>query len=191
MYHFAKRNFLSLWIIIWVLLIVLTVGAQEKAEFRAQEPALITSAGQSADVLMVKLLADKAGIHFLFDKTASAEMVDSVQSVILVCGGSSKGLGAARIDKEDELNRVKSILAAAKKQKKQIIAIHVGGKSRRGKLSDFFNQPVAEAVNIMIVVKEGDHDNFFSQIAAEKKIPIRIPDKIVTVQEILKEIYGK
>ncbi|HFE63806.1 MAG TPA: hypothetical protein ENK14_05230, partial [Caldithrix sp.] len=83
---------------------------EKQSGFHAEEPVLITSAGQSADVLMVKLLAQKAGLKFIFEKLATPGMVDSVKSVILVCGGSSKGLGAARIDKEQEFKRIQNIL---------------------------------------------------------------------------------
>jgi len=97
-------------------------------DFTAQEPVLISSSGQSADVLMVKVLSEKAGLKYIFDKTASPELVDSVKSVILVTGGSTKGLGAANIDKEAEYNRVEEIIAAARKNNFPIITFHVGGK---------------------------------------------------------------
>jgi hypothetical protein len=169
----------------------IVVLAQEKASFTANEPVLITSAGQSADVLMVKILSEKAGVDYLFRKTASDAQLDSVKSVIIVTGGSSKGLGAASIDKEQELERVKRLMRKANEKKLPLIGIHVGGKSRRGELSDYFNIPVAEKVDHLIVVKEGDHDSFFSQLGEKRHITVQLPEKINEIQSLLTEIYGK
>ena len=75
---------------------------------------------------------------------------------------------------------------------KSVICVHVGGQSRRGKLSDYFNKPVAENSDMIIVVKEGDsEDNYFSNTAKEKNIPIEIPEKIINITDIFKKIYGK
>jgi len=177
---------------IFLLIFLPLIGfTQEETFFSAKDPALITSAGQSADVLMVKILSDKAGVSYKFEKTATVALLDSVNSVIIVSGGSSKGLGAASIDKEEELERVKNLMRAAKEKKLPIIQVHVGGKSRRGELSDYFNKPVAENADHLIVVKEGDHDAFFSQIAKDRKIGIQLPEKINDIQGILQDIYGK
>ncbi|UCF65689.1 MAG: hypothetical protein JSW33_07605 [bacterium] len=186
-------NFLRLAVSIILLIVFVPLRgfSQEPVSFTATDPVLITSAGQSADVLMVKILSDKAGISYKFEKTAAVNLLDSVKSVIIVSGGSSKGLGAASIDKEEELERVKTLVSAAKENKLPIIGIHVGGKSRRGELSDYFNKPVAENADHLIVVKEGDHDAFFSQIAKDHKIGIQLPEKINDIQGILQVIYEK
>ena len=140
---------------------------------------------------MVKILAQKSALDFKLDKVASPEMVDSVQSVILVCGGSTKGLGAAKIDKEQEYERVRKLIDRAKSKKTTVILVHVGGKSRRGALSDYFNQLVAENADHMIVVQSGNEDGYFSEMADKLGIGIDLPDKIAAVQEVLEKIYQK
>lgn len=169
------------------------LNAQTEAEkaFKAQEPVLITSIGQSADIIMVKILAKKAGLQFEVDKTAKPEKADSCKTLIVVCGGSTKGLGAAKIDKEDEYARAEAVIKRAKKNKAAILAVHLGGKSRRGALSDYFNKLGAENADHIIVVKSGDADGFFANIAKEKGIGIDTSDKIVSIQAILKDIFDK
>jgi hypothetical protein len=186
-------SFLRLFLSACLFLLFLLTGiqAQDTLLFHAKQPVLITSAGQSSDVLMIKILAQQAGVSFKYDKIASPTMLDSVKSVIIVSGGSSKGLGEASIDKEQELQRLKDIIARAKKDTLPIIGIHVGGKSRRGELSDYFNKPVAENADYLIVVKEGDYDSFFSKIADQRKIGISLPEKINDIRGILQEIYEK
>ena len=170
--------------------ILLTTGFSQENEFSASEPVLLTSAGQSADILMARILLQKAGLDFIMDKTAAVQKLDSVRSVIVVTGGSTKGLGAAKIDKEGEYQRVETLLTAAEKNNLPVIVMHLGGKSRRGALSDYFNQLSAEHAHYLIVVEGGDEDGFFSTIAAEKKITIDKADKIANVSNILKKIYG-
>ena len=175
------------WIISLLLFLTSLIYGQE---FKAEQPVLITSAGQSSDVLMGKILAGKARLDFLFNKTAQVASLDSVKSIIIVSGGSVKGMGAAGIDKDQELKRVKSLLTVAKKSQQPIIGMHLGGKSRRGSLSDEFNRIVAENSSYLIVVKEGDEDGFFTGIAKEKKFVCEHVDNIVSVQQSLERIFG-
>ncbi|MBN1408188.1 MAG: hypothetical protein JW956_10380 [Calditrichaceae bacterium] len=174
-----------------LLLSMSLIFAQEAPAFRAEEPVLISSAGQSADVLMAKILAGKAGIEFELDKMADAKKLEGIKSLILVSGGSTKGLGAAKIDKEQEYERVEDLIKAAKKLDVKIILLHVGGKSRRGPLSDYFNQLVAENADHMVVVVSGNDDGYFTKIAKDKQIDLELPEKIVAIQDILKVIYAK
>jgi hypothetical protein len=187
-----KRFFL--FYLLSIILLLSLNGISQSADssrFVAQEPVLITSSGQSADVLMLKVLSEKAGLKYVFDKTASPDMVDSVKSVILVTGGSTKGLGAANIDKEAEYKRVEEIITRARKDKLPVITFHVGGKSRRGTLSDYFNKLAAENADYLVVVAGGDEDGFFSSIAKEKNIPMESPEKIASIQEILERMFQK
>ena len=162
-----------------------------QSKFSAEQPVLITSAGQSADILMVNILAKKSSLDYTLNKTAAPESADSVKSIILVCGGSTKGLGAAKIDKEQEYERAEKLIQRAKKNNIPVIMIHVGGKSRRGALSDYFNKLGADNADHMIVVKSGDEDGFFSKIAEEKGISIDLSEKIKAIQDILESIYAK
>ncbi len=172
-----------------ILFILTTVAAA--SDFHAKQPMLITAAGQSQDVTMVKILAQKAGLKFAFDKLAKPDQLKDHATLVLVTGGSTKGLGAANIDKDQELARVNSLIKVAREAKMNIITMHVGGPSRRGKLSDEFNKVTAENADCLIIVKSGDEDQLFSKIAEGKKIPIFLIDKIIDAGDILKEIFAE
>ena len=172
-----------------IVIILIIVNLSLASEFKAKQPILITSAGQSADGLMVKILAQKAGLRFTFDKLAKKEALKDYTTLILVSGGSTKGLGAANIDKDRELSRIQDLIKAARKAKMSIITMHVGGKARRGKLSDTFNSLTAENGDCLIIVKQGDEDKLFSKIAGKKKIPIFLIDKIVDASDVIKGIF--
>jgi len=119
-----------LFAIIVFLCFVTTLGFA--SDFKAEQPFLITAAGQGPDVTMVKVLAQKHNLKFTFDKLAKPENLKDHPTLIIVTGASTKGLGAANIDKEQELARVQAIVKAAKEAKMKIITMHVGGISRRG-----------------------------------------------------------
>ncbi len=173
-----------------IALICFLIAGLNGADFSAEQPILITSAGQSADILMVKLLAQKAGLDFTLDKLATADSVANYKSLIIVSGGSTKGLGAAKIDKDDEIKRVELLVKAAKENKIPIVTMHIGGKARRGNLSDEFNHVAAQAASCLVVVESGDYDGYFTKIAEANKIPISKIVKIIATQVVLEEIFS-
>ena len=169
---------------------VFSVSAQE-AKFSAKEPALLTTAGQSADLNMAKVLLDRNKVALKVAPLAGADDLKDVGSLIIVIGGSTKGLGAAGINADKEMARVEQLIARAAAQKIPIIGMHIGGKARRGELSDKFVELVAPKSAFLMVVKEGDSDGYFSNVMADKKIAGRIVDKLGELQEPIKTIYGK
>ena len=179
----------KIFLIIFAVLII--VNLVYASDFKAKQPIVITSAGQSADCIMVKILAQKANLQFTFDKLAKNETLKGNSTLIIVSGGSLKGLGAANIDKEQELTRVQNLIKTAKALKMPIITMHVGGQDRRGKLSDSFNSVTAENADCLIVVRGGDKDQLFSKIAEKKKIPIFLIDKTLEAGDVIKDIFSE
>jgi hypothetical protein len=178
--------------LIFILMIIFCRAQDaQKNDLSFQEPVLITSAGQSSDVLMAQVLAGKINLQIDFQKQVQSDQIDSAKSIIIVCGGSVKGMGAAGIDKDAEYGRVERILKRARELKIPVIGMHVGGKSRRGALSDYFNKLVADYADYLIVVKEGNEDKFFTKIADTRNIPCDIVDKIISIQDNLKTLYKK
>jgi len=151
-----------------------------KAPF-ASLPALLTSVGQSADIEMVKVLLGRSKLVHTLDGTikASGLAAAKAKTLILAIGGSSKGLGAAGISAESELERTKALLAEAKKLGMKIIGVHVGGEARRGELSDKFIAAALPSCDYVIVVAEGDQDGLFEKLCGTK-IPL---DKVKKIAE--------
>lgn len=153
------------------------------------EPILLTSCGQSADVLMMKTLLTKDSLAFTYLPQATAADVGGIGSVIIVVGGSSKGMGAAKISEADETARITALLDSAETSGIPIIAVHMGGLSRRGALSDPFNRLGARRAAHIIVVKGGNDDGFFTAIAAEKDVPLDTLKNALEVAPLIKRIY--
>jgi len=155
------------------------------------EPVLISPAGQSAEGFMVRTMCTKGGINATLMTLADADSLDGFKTLIFVAGGSSKGLGAAKVDDQTEKARIKSLIAAAKKKKIRIITFHLGGEARRGALSDDFNKLAAEAAEIIVVKADGDTDGFFSGIANDKGVTYKSIKTPAEALPLLKGWFGK
>lgn len=153
-----------------------------------EQPLLITSVGQSADGQMVRVLAQRAGLNFTYDSLAGADAVTSYKTVVLVVGGSSKGLGAAGIDLDQEEQRAQALIGAAKSGGIGVVVMHVGGEARRGDLTDRFVRATAPTADYLIVVADGNMDNIFGQIAGET-IPVDYPGTIGETGGYLKAAF--
>jgi hypothetical protein len=172
------------------LLLVICASASLGAETSFSAPILLTSCGQSADVLMMKTLLAKDSLAFSYLPGATASDVAGKGSVILVVGGSGKGLGAAKISAEDETARVQGLLDAAHKAGIPVLAVHMGGTNRRGALSDPFNKLGAENAERLIVVRGGNEDGFFTKIAEEKAIEMDTVRTALEVNPLLMKLFG-
>jgi hypothetical protein len=186
-----KQRTILLRILTAFLMIFLPCRVLSQPKGKFEQPVLLTSAGQSADVTIAGMLFKKANIQAKSLPQAKTTDLEGVKTLVVVAGFSSKGMGAAGISREQELTRVKSLLAAAQEKKLKVVTLHLGGKARRGNQSDDFNKMAAEASSYLLVVKQGDEDQFFSKIAAEKKIPFDLVDKIADAIQPVGKVFAK
>ncbi|MEG0068275.1 DUF6305 family protein [Cetobacterium sp.] len=169
-------------------LLFLVLGAFGFAE-KFEKPIMLTSIGQSADVQMIKVLLKKADLEADFDKLVTEKTLGDHKTLILAIGGSSKGLGAAGIKVEDELDRSEKLIKAAREKGVKIVGMHVGGQARRGELSDKFVNVSISGCDYLIVVEDGNKDGLFTKVAEEKKIPLVLVPKISEAVKPLKDIF--
>lgn len=166
-------------------------GATEITEAIAETPALLTSVGQSADVNVVDTLMKKAEIECDLNATVTEDGLDGYKTLILAIGGSSKGLGAAGIDENQELDRVQKVIEKAEANGMTIIALHIGGSARRGTLSDKFIPDPLAAADAAIIVSEGDSDGMMKGILDSNGTAAAFIDNQVGAIEPLKVLFGK
>lgn len=187
MYKRNKTRVSSL--LINVLLIILFLLFLTGVSFSADEAPqiLITSIGQSPDARMINVLISRYQIEAAYEQLATPEMVKDYNMVIAVIGGSSKGLGAAGIDKEQELSRSKSLIKEVKELEVSLLVMHIGGEARRGALSDAFLDVVVPYADHLIIVESGNMDGYFNKMSEEHKIPLQSVEKIADSGELVKE----
>ncbi len=158
-------------------------------EFTAEQPILLTSGGQSADYSMVGTILSNIGLEYTSLNMATPDDIGDNKTLIIAVGGSSKGLGAAGIDENEELARIDELITAAKNAGMTIIGMHTGGTARRGDLSDRFIEPVFSNSDFVFMVSSGDEDGYMSGICEQYGIPMESMDNIVDLQDILPGVF--
>ncbi len=179
------KNTLNYLFLVILLLLITFIGSQSLAAEESTE-ILITSIGQSADARMINVLATRHEIATVYEQIAPPEIIKDFKIVIAVVGGSSKGLGAAGIDQDDEIARTKELLQEIKNREVNLLVMHVGGEARRGVLSDAFLNEVVPYADHLIIVESGNMDDYFTNMSKEKEISLEIVDKIVDTGELVK-----
>lgn len=178
--------------VLLIALLSLSTGISADSGTGEKSPdILITSVGQSADARMIKVVADKLQLTCDFEQVAKPDIIKNYKILVIVVGGSSKGLGAAGIDKEQELARAQELIKEAKVRSVKILVMHIGGEARRGALSDAFLNEVVPYADHLIVVENGNKDGYFTQISKEKEISIEFVTKILATGELMKGYFDK
>lgn len=168
----------SFFVLLLSLLVMATAGAALAAD------VAITSVGQSPDGMMVKVLMKRLKVEPDYDALMKPEALSNQKVLIAVVGGSSKGLGAAGIDKDEENARALSLIDAAKQKGMKIIIMHVGGDGRRGDLSDMFITAVTKTGDRVIVVKSGNADGIFAKNKADGAALVEVDNIQATVEPL-------
>ncbi len=163
-------------------------NAQETAGI-FEQPLLITSAGQNAEVQIAAVLAKRAGLNYTLSKQATAVDLENMRTLVLVLGASLKGLGAAGLDMDKERERVKALITAAQKAQVPLLCLHLGGETRRGQQTDELIADVLPLAKMVIVVKSGNGDGFFSKLCQPRNIPLVEVEKTADTQAALQKVF--
>ncbi len=166
-------------------------AADATAVANFEQPVLVTTAGQSVDLKLAGVLLDRLKIEYISNPAAVAVDLKDVKTLLVVPGYSSKGLGSAGVSRADELDRVNGLLDGAKEAGIPVLALHLGGKARRGVQSDDFNRVVVEAAKLLIVVEQGNEDGFFTDVCKAKGIPMKSVKSMAETMQPLGEVIAK
>ena len=161
----------------------------------ASAPALagdvvLTPYGQSPDAMMVRVVLKKLGIDGRLEKLLEADGLQGEKVLITVVAGSSKGLGEAGIDKDAEIERMQGVSAAAKAAGMKVLVMHIGGKGRRGTLTDLFIEEAVPMADALIVVEGGDFDGLFTNLAGEAGVEVVTAPSVRETSEPLNAVLS-
>ena len=196
------------------------VGAETEIP-KAKLPVLTTSAGQSPDVTTVNIVLEEAGIKYdycdvpdvvllaagvgLADKESGPGFHVEVhtdlgkfpkgtpyKAVIFAIGASLKGMGASGLTVDAEANRLKKLIDHCQKEGIFIIAVHVGGQSKRGAPGSD-NEKMIDAVapfaGYIVVTADSNKDGRFNKIAEEKAIPLTQVEYALDLVDLFKQVF--
>lgn len=149
---------------------------------------VLTPFGQSPDAMMVKVVLKKLGVESRLEKILQADGLEDEKVLVTVVAGSSKGLGEAGIDKDAEIARLQAVTEAAKAKGMHVLVMHIGGKGRRGTLTDIFIEQAVPMADKLIVVEGGDFDGLFSKLAEGLELAIIPAASVRETGEPLKRV---
>lgn len=188
-----------------ILLLASTVFGADLFAQTAEEPALLTSCGQSPGPVRLKIFMTRLNIDYDYSLMATAEDLIAkkeagtpYKTVIIVTGASLKGMGAAGVSVDDELKRTAELIAEAKKQGIKVIGSHIEGMARRsagasaGDNSDELSiDAVCPNSDFMLIKAEGNSDGRFTNISNGKNIPLVSFELNNDIMPVLKKIFSK
>jgi hypothetical protein len=185
-----ENHRISVYRIFVFLAAVITGSALAAAQGTFTKPGLITSIGQSSDIAIVKaLLNTKLKLGLDANPLANAADLGGAKTLVLVLGSSAKGLGAAGINMDQEIERTKNLLKAAKEKGIRILALHVGGESKRGKSSNDLIELVVPEAQHVVVVETGNKDKFFNNLASKRGIPVTEVPSLAAAGDAIKSLF--
>jgi hypothetical protein len=149
---------------------------------------VMTPFGQSPDAMMVKVVLKKLGVDARLEKLLESDGLMDEKVLITVVAGSSKGLGEAGIDKDAEIARMKAVSEAASAKGMKVLVMHIGGKGRRGTLTDLFIDEAVPMADALIVVEGGDFDGLFTQLVDGTDLEILPANSVRETSEPLKTL---
>jgi hypothetical protein len=173
-----------------LLAVALLVGAGARdTHFKARLPLAITSCGQSPDARSVSLLCTRMKLEHHFDNALTKDGLHGIRTLVIVLGASAKGLDDARIDEKAEFTRVNGLLSAANELGITVVAVHLGGESRRGPFSDKFIDLVVARAGYLIVTGEGNRDGLFTKASKARAVPLVVVEQSDEVGRELKTLF--
>jgi hypothetical protein len=189
----------------FVIALASSSALAQKQPVKLEQPVLLTSCGQSPGPLKIKVFFGRLNMDYVFNMQASVTDLAAkkkegkpFKSLIIVTGASLKGMGAAKVSMEEELDRIKKLIAEARKQGIKVVGAHVEGMERRAQGAapgDNSDEQSIDAVcpqsDVLLVRKDGDEDKRFTAISTGKKIPLVTFEKNMELSDVLKNLYKK
>ena len=160
------------------------------AEGQFVKPGLVTSVGQSSDIAVVKALVNaKLKMGLEIKPTAQAADLEGMKTLVMVLGTSAKGMGAAGLNMDKEIERAKALVKAANEKGVPILGLHVGGEGRRGKTTDDLLEIVLPESAQVVVVASGNKDKLFNTLSAKKNVPVTEVANLAAAGDAVKALF--
>jgi len=194
---------------IFDLVLVLTLGlflglslisfaTEQPAIPKVETPLVVTTCGQSPGALMVwvlskqiKLPCDRKDLLTAEDLKAKAEEGNPYKTLIITTGTSMKGMGAAGVNIDYEVARIKAIIEEAKKEGILIIGAHIEGMARRVDATDAASiATVIPESKLLLIREDGNEDGYFTKAAEEQGIPIITFKETLDLTDIFKQLFN-
>jgi hypothetical protein len=187
---YSNRHHLWFHLLVSPAVVLLACSIAAPAQEPFSKPGLITSVGQSSDIAIIKaLLNTKLKMGLDVSPLARAADLANIKSLVVVIGASTKGLGAAGLNVDQETERTKALLKSAKEKGVRILTMHVGGEARRGKTTNDLIELVVPESQHVVVVASGNKDKFFDTLASKHGIGFTQVANLAAAGEAVKSLF--
>lgn len=157
-----------------------------------EQPAVVTTCGQSPAALMVKMICQQVGVDCSQNDLLTAEDLkgSDYQTLIITMGTSGKGMGAAGTNMNQEEARIDKLIQIAEEKGIQILGAHVEGMSRRVDNNDEKSIEIVMPNSDALIIKNASNeDGFFTEKSEELNIPVVFFDKNMEMGNAIKELF--
>jgi len=190
--------FLSLIIIFLFSLSQISFTAEQPSLPKVELPLIVTTCGQSPGALMIwvlckkiKLPCDRVDLLKVEDLKSKAEEGNPYKTLIITTGTSMKGMGAAGVDIDYEVARIKAVIEEAKKEGILIIGAHIEGMARRVDATDAASIALVIPESKLLLIREdSNEDGYFTKAAEELNIPIIIFKETLDLTDVFKKLFS-
>jgi len=172
---------------LWLVCAVSVSGAQVP---KFGQPILVTCTGQTPGSLIFMNLLGRAGIsNATHDPMVLPSKMGGYKTMVVVMGASLKGLGAAGIDQDEELERDNMIFKKAKDTGVKIVAAHIEGTARRNEIADKFIVPFVPKADFLLILEESNKDGLFTKLSKQHNIPMTVFKDFTELTGIIKAMF--
>ena len=191
---------------LFLVLLITCLFALSQVGFTAQQPPLpqvetplvVTTCGQSPGALMVwvlckqiKLPCDREDLLKVENLKAKQEEGNPYKTLLITTGTSMKGMGAAGVDIDYEIARVKAVIEEAKKEGVLIIGAHIEGMARRVDATDAASIAlVIPESHLLLVREDSNEDGYFTKEAERLNIPLINFKETLDLAEVFKTLFA-
>ncbi len=165
---------------------------------KVEPPVIVTTCGQSPGALMVWLLSkqiklpcDRKDLLTAEDLKAKADAGKPYKTLLITTGTSMKGMGAAGVDIDIEVARIKAVIDEAKKEGILIIGAHIEGMARRVDATDAASITLVIPESKLLLIREdSNEDGYFTKAAEELDIPIITFKETLNITDVFKKLFS-
>jgi len=190
-------SFLILIVILFFGLSMISYTTEQPSLPKVELPFVVTTCGQSPGALMVwvlckqiKLPCDRADLLKVEELKSKADAGNPYKTLLITTGTSMKGMGAAGVDIDYEIARIKAVIEEAKKEGILIIGAHIEGMARRVDATDAASIAlVIPESNLLLVREDSNEDGYFTKAAEEQGIPIITFKETLDLAEVFKQLF--
>ena len=158
-------------------------------------PMLITNAGQGPGGKMTRQVVADSGFALDTEFFYLSDPAGKYGCLLVVIGSTDKGLGASGITIDDEIERLKRMVAHCKEINLPIVALLME-QDKRSKIPTNANERCIDLIcpnaEWMICIKGGNSDGRFDALKAQYNIPLTVYSKApMDLMNIFKQMLPK